>query len=120
MDWKVYKDSQELFKLVLKIVKKLPREFRFELGSQLTRSAFSVILNIAESSGKASDKELNRYINIVFIYKIYMKYTKKVIRTAGGLVVRVPSDIVKILSLTENDYVEIDLTKIDLKALKKK
>ena len=49
-----------------------------------------------------------------------MKYTKKVIKTAGGLVVRVPSDIVKILSLTENDYVEIDLTKIDLKALKKK
>jgi len=49
-----------------------------------------------------------------------MKYTKKVIKTAGGLVVRVPSDIVKILSLTENDYVEIDLNKIDLKALKKK
>ena len=49
-----------------------------------------------------------------------MKYTKKVIKTGGGLVVRVPSDIVKILSLTENDYVEIDLNKIDLKALKKK
>lgn len=49
-----------------------------------------------------------------------MKYTKKVIKTAGGLVVRVPSDIVKILSLTENDYVEIDLNKIDLRALKKK
>ena len=49
-----------------------------------------------------------------------MKYVKKVMRTSGGLVVRVPSDIVKILSLTEDDYVEIDLNKIDLKALKKK
>lgn len=43
-----------------------------------------------------------------------MKYTKKVIKTGGGLVVRIPSDIVKILSLTEKDYVEIDLTKIKL------
>ena len=48
-----------------------------------------------------------------------MKYTKKVIRTSGGLMVRVPADIVRLLNLTEKDYVEIDLTKIDLKALKK-
>ena len=46
-----------------------------------------------------------------------MKYTKKLIRTSGGLVVRVPSDIVKVLNLTEKDYVEIDLSKIDVKAL---
>ena len=49
-----------------------------------------------------------------------MRFTKKVIRTSGGLVVRVPADIVKLLSLTDKDYVEIDLTKIDLKALGRK
>ncbi len=49
-----------------------------------------------------------------------MKYTKKVIKTAGGLVVRIPADIVKILNLTEEDYVEIDLSRIDLKAFRKK
>ena len=49
-----------------------------------------------------------------------MKYTKKLIRTSGGLVVRVPSDIVKILNLTEKDYVEIDLSRIDVKSLNKK
>ncbi|MBI2656139.1 hypothetical protein HYX03_00180 [Candidatus Woesearchaeota archaeon] len=49
-----------------------------------------------------------------------MKYTKKLIRTSGGLVVRVPSDIVKLLNLTEKDYVEIDLNKIDLNELRKK
>ena len=53
-----------------------------------------------------------------FIYS--MKYTKKLIKTSGGLVVRVPSDIIKILNLTEKDYVEIDLSKIDVKALNKK
>ena len=49
-----------------------------------------------------------------------MKYIKKLIRTSGGLVVRVPSDIVKILNLTEKDYVEMDLTKLDVKSLNKK
>ena len=48
-----------------------------------------------------------------------MRYTKKLMKTSGGLVVRVPSDIIKLLSLTEKDYVEIDLSKIDLKLLKK-
>lgn len=48
-----------------------------------------------------------------------MRYTKKLIKTGGGLVVRVPSDIVKVLNLTEKDYVEIDLNKIDVKALRK-
>lgn len=49
-----------------------------------------------------------------------MKYTKKLIRTSGGLVVRVPSDIVKLLNLTEKNYVEIDLSKIDVKEIRKK
>ena len=49
-----------------------------------------------------------------------MKYTKKLVRTGGGIVVRVPSDIVKVLNLTENDYVEIDLTKIEIKQPDKK
>lgn len=48
-----------------------------------------------------------------------MKYTKKLMKSSGGLVIRVPSDIIKVLNLTEKDYVEIDLTKIDLKQLKK-
>jgi len=48
-----------------------------------------------------------------------MRYTKKLIKTSGGLVVRVPSDIVKLLSLTEKDFVEIDLSRIDVRALRK-
>lgn len=64
LDWKVYKDSQALFSVILTVVKHLPREYRFELGSQIVRSALSTVLNIAEGSGKTSDKELNRYIEI--------------------------------------------------------
>lgn len=64
LNWEVYNDSKKLFSYVLKIVRKLPKEFRFELGSQIIRCAFSVILNIAEGSGKTSDKELNRFLDI--------------------------------------------------------
>ncbi len=64
LDWKVYQDSQILFSLLLKVVKNLPREYRYELGSQLLRSGSSVILNIAEGSGKQSEKELNRFIEV--------------------------------------------------------
>lgn len=64
LNWKVYQESKELFSLILKIVKKLPKEYRFELGSQIIRSGLSIILNIAEGSGKSTDKELNHYFNI--------------------------------------------------------
>lgn len=64
LEWEVYKDSQELYTFIHILVKKVPKEYRFELGSQILRSASSVILNIAEGSGKESEKELNRFIEI--------------------------------------------------------
>jgi len=64
LKWKVYKDAKDFFGIALKIVKQLPKEYRFELGSQLIRAGLSVILNIAEGSGKSTDKELNRYFDI--------------------------------------------------------
>lgn len=64
LNWEVYKDTKELISLILKIVKKLPKEYRFELGSQVIRAVFSIVLNIAEGSGKLSDKEMNRFFEI--------------------------------------------------------
>lgn len=64
LKWQVYTDAKELFSLVLRIVRKLPKEYRYGLGSQIIRSGFSVVLNIAEGGGKNSDKELNRFIDI--------------------------------------------------------
>jgi four helix bundle protein len=64
LDWKVYKDSQILFTNILDIVKNLPKEHRFDIGNQCIRSALSVPLNIAEGSGKYSDREFNRFIEI--------------------------------------------------------
>jgi len=64
LKWKVYQDAKKLFVLILNVVKKIPKEYRFELGSQLIRASLSILLNIAEGSGKNSDRELNRFIDI--------------------------------------------------------
>lgn len=64
LKWDIYNDSRKLFSSILKIVGKIPKEYRYELGSQIIRSSFPVSLNIAEGSGKTSDKELNRFLDI--------------------------------------------------------
>jgi len=64
LDWKVYVDAKELFKLVNRIVSRMPAESRRHLGSQVIRSSFSVALNISEGSGKNLDGELNRFFDI--------------------------------------------------------
>lgn len=64
LEWEAYNDSQELFTFILSLVKKTPREYRFELGSQILRSTSSIVLNLAEGSGKESEKELNRFIEM--------------------------------------------------------
>ena len=64
LEWKVYKDSQELFKVILNITKALPNDLKHSFGDQITRAGLSIILNIAEGSGKTSDKELNRFFEI--------------------------------------------------------
>jgi|SRR3989344_4296019 len=64
LEWEAYRDAKQLLLKVLDLVKTLPKEYRFEIGSQIIRSTLSIALNIAEGSGKTSDKELNRFLEI--------------------------------------------------------
>ena len=64
LNWPVYQDSKKLAKLCQCIARKLPSDHRFGLAAQIIRSSTSVSLNIAEGSGKQTDRDLNRYLNI--------------------------------------------------------
>lgn len=85
LEWNVYKDAKELANRIHQITNKFPQTFRYDLGSQINRSAISIVLNIAEGSGKSSDKELNRFFNIAI---------GSINETIAGLDIALGSDLI--------------------------
>ena len=63
-EWPVYKLAKEITSVVFGLTKSFPQGFRYDLGSQLNRSVISIVLNIAEGSGKGSDRDFTRFLNI--------------------------------------------------------
>jgi four helix bundle protein len=66
-DWQVYKDSRQFRKEINALVKKFPVDERFALSDQTKRALLSIILNIAESTNKNSDKDMKLYINRLIV-----------------------------------------------------
>ena len=60
----VWQKAIYLVKTTYLITRKLPRDERFGLTSQMQRAAVSIPLNIAEGSGRSSDKEYKRFLEI--------------------------------------------------------
>ena len=61
---KVWQKGIELVINVYKDSMKFPKEELYGLTSQIRRSAVSIPSNIAEGSGRNSDKEFNRFLDI--------------------------------------------------------
>lgn len=64
LDWEVYKDARRLFLELHDIHKRLSLEEKKSLGDQMLRSSLSVSLNVAEGSGKWSNREQVKFIDI--------------------------------------------------------
>ncbi len=64
LEWPVYNDVKQIVQEIFLVTSKFPQHFRIELGSQLNRAVISILLNIAEGSGKSSDKDFSRFLNI--------------------------------------------------------
>ncbi|MES2587983.1 MAG: four helix bundle protein [Bacteroidota bacterium] len=60
----IWKSSIELVKMVYLLTKELPSEEKFGLISQINRCSVSIPSNIAEGTGKSSEKELMHFLNI--------------------------------------------------------
>lgn len=61
---KVWQKSRLLAKNIFVLTKKYPKNKRYELVSQIRRSVISIASNIAEVSGRNSNKEFRRFPNI--------------------------------------------------------
>lgn len=63
-DLAVWKEAGDLAVEIYKVAAQLPPEERFGLTSQLRRAAVSVSANIAEGTGRGSDRDLLRFLFI--------------------------------------------------------
>ena len=62
----VYTQSKELVKQIYELLKKFPREEQFALSDQLRRAVISIPSNIAEGSGRNSQKDQAHFYNIAY------------------------------------------------------
>ena len=62
----VYIKSKELVKQIYELLKKFPREEQYALSDQLRRAVISIPSNIAEGSGRNSQKDQAHFYNIAY------------------------------------------------------
>ena len=57
----VYQKALDFIDQIFTIYKRLPRDYKMSVGSNLVRAGLSIANNLAEGNGKRSGKEKNRY-----------------------------------------------------------
>ena len=63
-DLKIWQEAMKVVKTTYLLTAQLPLDERFGLISQINRSAVSIPSNIAEGSGRTTDKDFLNFINI--------------------------------------------------------
>lgn len=62
-EWNIYKDARKFRIEINKLLKNYPKEEKYALVDQTKRALNSIILNIAESANKTTDKDMRLYLN---------------------------------------------------------
>lgn len=60
----IWRMSIDMTEKIYKLTESLPQHEKFGLTSQIRRSSVSIPSNIAEGSGRTSDKEFRHFLNI--------------------------------------------------------
>jgi four helix bundle protein len=68
---KIWQESMKLVKMIYLLNQELPNDERFGLISQMNRCSISISTNIAEGSGRTSEKEFLHFL------KISVRFSKK-------------------------------------------
>lgn len=61
-----YKEGKKLVKEVYRLLKNFPKEEQYAICDQLRRAVISITSNIAEGSGRASNKEKVHFLEISY------------------------------------------------------
>ena len=61
---KVYQFALKFIDKIFEVYRKLPKEFKYSTGNNLLRAGLSIANNLAEGSGKKSNKEKAHYYGI--------------------------------------------------------
>ena len=61
---KIWQKGMEIAALSYKLAQSFPKEEKFGLSVQITRSAVSIPSNIAEGSSRSSDKDYRRFLEM--------------------------------------------------------
>lgn len=61
---KIWQSALELSQSIYQLVKLLPIDERFGLKSQMSRCSISIASNIAEGSGRTTEKDFSRFLDI--------------------------------------------------------
>jgi four helix bundle protein len=62
-DWQVYADARKFRREIYAITNKFPKSENYGLADQARRASVSILLNVAESSNKNTDKDTRLYVN---------------------------------------------------------
>lgn len=62
-EWDIYKDARRFRAEINQFLKSFPAEGKYALVDQAKRALNSIVLNIAESTNRNTDKDMRVYIN---------------------------------------------------------
>ena len=103
-DLEIWQLAVELIKAVYKILKKYPADEKYDLISQGKRSVVSIALNIAEGSGRHTDRDFSVFINRATTSLLEVD---AVLKIGIALQYIVKGDCVEADSLIEKEYYKL-------------
>ncbi len=94
---KIWKTAMIISREVYEISRELPKSEKYSLRDQMTRSSISIASNIAEGSGRTTQKEFSRFLDISISSSFELE--TQLILTGDLFPIEIDSTLIKINEL---------------------